>query len=296
MHEQQHGTSRKTGPALRLPGVAKPVESLAEFERLLKPRTTVPTQRYARFLRLGDEGLAAGAVTTRSAANHLQRVLSDLRGRSSRVDVVLGGIALTFFSEDHGWRSIFQMLIGAPGQYTEHKLIAVAGYRRYLLNCLDSLNQVSTDRLQSALCVEAHAEEEEQTSLGNVTSLGYDSRRERAETLVRDLMRLPQGSTLSLRDGRDGPFELWLGKHRFRVETWAGAALVDEKGQSTPLRDGRNVIGRGLYNDVIVDAEFADVSRRHLILDLQEGVPVAVTDLSSGGTWVPRTLVRVAAA
>ena len=296
MQDQQQGTARQALPALRLPGVAQPVESLAEFERLLKPRTTVPTQRYARFLELGDEALASAAVTTRYAATHLLRVLEDLRGRSGRVDAMLAGIAPSFFSEDHGWRAIFQTLKQTGGRYTEHKLVAVANYRRYLLNCLDGLNQVRTDRLQSTLCGEAHAEEEEQTSLGGAAAFGYDSRRDRAEVLVRDLVRLPKGTTMGLRPGRDGPFEMWLGHHRSRVETWSGAALVDERGRGTALHDGRNVVGRGLYNDVIVDAAFSDVSRRHVIIDVEDGLPIAVTDLSSSGTWLARSLVRVQAA
>jgi hypothetical protein len=41
-----------------------------------------------------------------------------------------------------------------------------------------------------------------------------------------------------------------------------------------------------------VDARFTDVSRRHAILDLQDGRPVAITDLSSAGTYVARTLVN----
>jgi len=296
MQEQQHGSVQAALPALRLPGVAQPVESIAEFERLLKPRTAVPTQRYARFLQLSDEGIASAAVTTLYAANHLKRVLEDLRGRSGRVDAMLSGIAPSFFSEDHGWRGIFRALCGLGEQYTEHKLIAVAGYRRYLLHCLDVLNQISTDRLQSELCGEARAEEEERTALGDTAAFGYDSRRARAEVIVRDLVRLPRGTTLSLRPGRDGPFELWLGTHRFRVETWSGAALVDEQGRGTTLHDGRNLVGRGLYNDVIVDPHYCDVSRRHVILDVADGLPTAVTDLSSRGTWVARSLVRVEAA
>ena len=282
------------GKGVCIPGVEKPVERLGDFERALKPRTAVPSQRYARFLCLDDEGLAAAAVTTRVASEHLGRMLAQLRGQSPRVDEMLGTLAPTFFSHDHDWRAIFRVLAGAGPRFTEFKLVAVANYRRYLLHCLDALQQVSTDRLQSTLCQEASAQEEEIT-VRVQPRRGYDSSARSEEVLVRDLVRLPRGTTLAFRRGRDGPLELWLGKRRFRIETWSGAALVDEQGQGAALREGRNVVGRGLYNDVIVDAQFNDVSRRHLILDLADGVPVAVTDLSSAGTFVPRTLVDLAA-
>lgn len=297
----QNVIERRSAPApsgsdvLRIPGESEPIGSLSEFERLLKPRTAVPSQRYARFLALGDEALASAGVTTRYAAEHLRRMLEDLRGRSGRIDTVLGGMSPTFFSEDHGWRALFGALLDSGSAFTEYKLVAVANYRRYLMNCLDALSGVSTDRLQSTLCFEAQAREEENTVFKGAAQRGYDSSKSREEVFVRDLVRLPRGTTMQLRKHSDAPFELWMGKRRFRIETWAGALLVDEQGTGSSLHDGRNLVGRGLYNDVIVDSGFCDVSRRHLIIDLMEGVPTAITDLSSAGTYLSRSLVDAAA-
>ncbi len=289
MHDE-----RRARTALRLPGIPEPVGTLAEFERLLRPRTAVPTQRYARFLELRDEPLASAAVTTRQAATHVRRILEDVRERGARVDASLAGVPLGFFSEDHGWRGIFRALGEAGPRYREYKLLALADYRRYLLHCLDALGQVSTDRLQSDLCRGDAGSGEDRTEMVATARDGYDTTRG-CDVAVRDLVRLPRGTTLALRADRDGPFEIWLGKRRFRIETWSGAALVDELGQGTELHDGRNVVGRGLYNDVVVNPQFTDVSRRHLIIDLAAGLPAAVTDVSSAGTYLPRTLVRVAA-
>ena len=280
---------------IRLPGSEAPVTSLTALEKVLKPRTSVPTQRYARFLTLDDEPLASAGVTTRYAAEHLKRMLQDLRGRTGRVDCILAGMDMGFFSLDHDWRRIFQALMEAGARAAPFQLLAIANYRRYLLHCLDALNQISTDRLQSALGGETESQGEERTQLAKASTAGYDSPRKREEVLVRDLVRLPKGTTLSLRQGRAGPFEIWLGKRRFRVESWSGTSLVDEQGNGAGLRDGRNTVGRALYNDVIVDAHFNDVSRRHFILDLDDGTPSAITDLSSAGTFISRALVEIAA-
>jgi hypothetical protein len=251
--------------------------------------------RYARFLELDDETLASAGVTTRYAAEHLKRLLQDLRGRSTRVDTVLAAMDSNFFTLDHQWRGIFKALIDAGSSATQYQLIAIANYRRFLLHCLDTLDQISTDRLQSALCGESDSNGEERTQLAATSRTGYDSSRKSEEMIIRDLVRLPRGTTLSLRQGREGPFEIWLGKRRFRVESWSGVSLVDEQGHDAGLRDGRNVVGRALYNDVVVDAHFRDVSRRHLILDLDDGAPCAITDLSTAGTYISRALVNVAA-
>ncbi|MFT5450184.1 MAG: hypothetical protein ACI9DC_005389 [Gammaproteobacteria bacterium] len=288
-------TDTTTPASITLPGVENPIESLAALEKVLKRRTTVPTQRYARFLELDDETLASAGGTTRYAAEHLERLLQDLRGRTTRVDAVLSGMDTNFFTLDHQWRGIFKALIDAGSTATQYQLVAIANYRRFLLHCLDTLNQISTDRLQSALCGESDSNGEERTQLAATSRTGYDSSRKSEEVLIRDLVRLPRGTTLPLRQGREGPFEIWLGKRRFRIESWAGVSLVDEQGHGAGLRDGRNVVGRALYNDVIVDAHFRDVSRRHLILDLDDGSPCAITDLSTAGTYVSRALVNVAA-
>ena len=178
---------------IRLPGSEAPVTSLTALEKVLKPRTSVPTQRYARFLTLDDEPLASAGVTTRYAAEHLKRMLQDLRGRTGRVDCILAGMDMGFFSLDHDWRRIFQALMEAGARAAPFQLLAIANYRRYLLHCLDALNQISTDRLQSALGGETESQGEERTQLAKASTAGYDSPRKREEVLVRDLVRLPKG-------------------------------------------------------------------------------------------------------
>jgi hypothetical protein len=295
--QEQQGSEAVTEPfSIILNDVDGAISSLSEFERVLKPRTAVPSQRYARFLALDDETLANAAVTTRYAADHLKRTLQDLRGRAERVDAALSGMEPSFFTQDHDWRGVFDVLLETGLRAAPFKLVAMGNYRRYLLHCLDALNQISADRLQSALYGDSEGDGgEESTVFKPLATQTYDSSLRREEVLVRDLVRLPKGTTLSLQQGRDGPFEIWLGKRRFRVEGRSGTSLVDEQGNGMTLHDGRNVVGRALYNDVIVDADFTDVSRRHLILDLADGAPSAITDLSSAGTFIARSLVNVAA-
>ena len=109
-----------------LPGIDEPVTSLTALEKALKPRTSVPTQRYARFLALDDETLASAGVTTRFAADHLKRLLQDLRGRSEHVDAKLASIEPGFFSLDHGWRNIFQSFKGSGPRMAAFQLLPAA--------------------------------------------------------------------------------------------------------------------------------------------------------------------------
>ncbi len=90
--------------------------------------------------------------------------------------------------------------------------------------------------------------------------------------------------------------DIWMAKSRFRIEMWDSTSFIDSHGQSCKLKEGRNLVGRALHNDVVIDPQFPEVSRNHLIVDVRDGRPVGITDLSSGGTFVSRTLVASASA
>ena len=287
-----HGQTVKPLPPAELPrlyldALGVEVASLAELEAALKPRLDVTSERYARFLALDDATLAAAGVTTQRAVDFLQRTLLSIGDDAARVNDVLGDIPRNFFSEDHAWRLLFDEFRYMNARFSAFKLLALARYRGYLVGCLNALNRVSDDRLHATIGGELRAVSEQATEvLGERRA--YDSMRVSSEVIVRDLVRLPDGVTVSIRAEVDGSIDLWLGRRRYRLETLDGVALVDERGQRIALREGRNVVGRGLANEVIVDAGWRDVSRRHLIVDVREGEPVALTDLSSFGTFISR--------
>jgi predicted component of type VI protein secretion system len=84
-----------------------------------------------------------------------------------------------------------------------------------------------------------------------------------------------------------------MAKRRFRIEMWDKTSFIDSHGQSTKLKEGRNLVGRALHNDVVIDPNYPEVSRNHMIVDIRDGRPVGITDLSSGGTFISRTLVSL---
>lgn len=275
-------------PRLYLDALGEQVANLAELEAALKPRLEVTSERYARFLALDDETLAAAALTTQRAVDFLQRALLSLRDDDTQVERVMSEVPRTFFTEDHAWRLLFDELRQMDSRYGDFKLLALARYRGYLVGCLNALNRVSDERLHSAIGGHLRSASEHTTEYLMPRARSYDSTRSSSDGILRDLVRLPAGVTVSMQSDLDGAIDIWLGKRRFRLETWAGLQLVDERGRLAPLVEGRNVIGRGLSNNVVVHAGFRDVSRRHLIVDVRGGMPVALTDLSTLGTFVPR--------
>ena len=78
-----------------------------------------------------------------------------------------------------------------------------------------------------------------------------------------------------------------LSKQRFRLVCGKQCYLVDDNGADYLLREGRNCVGRDEKSEVVVNASYRDVSRKHLIIELSGRNLARLTDLSSHGTFVP---------
>ncbi|MDH3411563.1 MAG: FHA domain-containing protein, partial [Gammaproteobacteria bacterium] len=220
----------------------------------------------------------------------LQRVLRRAVGNSNAVDELFKKLGTAFFTEDHSWRKLFMSLHVLPSTRDDLKLLALSKYRSYLLARLEALNNIGSNRLQSQIHCTADSEAESVTELV-VQKPGVTQELSSSETIIRDVVQLPKGKTTPIRADDMASVDIWMARSRFRIEMWDKTSFIDSHGQSTKLKEGRNMVGRALHNDVVIDPNYPEVSRDHMIIDIREGRPVGVTDLSSGGTFISRTLV-----
>jgi len=100
------------------------------------------------------------------------------------------------------------------------------------------------------------------------------------------LQRLPVGEPVMLRLPATGEIEIVLSRHRFKVAVGQRLYLVDDAGHDYALHHGRNVVGRQPGNDIVLNPAYRDVSRKHLVIDVNDNASLLVTDLSSHGTFV----------
>lgn len=278
-----------TSVKLSVKGVPAEIQSLEQFDTALGPKTQITTQLFAKLSALSDEKVTTLTLTTRKASDRLQQGLALAVDSPSYLKTLFLELGKTFFTEDHAWRELFSQLVALPAERNDVKLLALTQYRRYLLARLGSLNLVSCNRIESKICNQAHSATEEPTSLGEHP--GITQELSSSETIVRDVVRLPKGKTAPLRSADQASLDIWLAKTRFRIEMWGGPSLIDNHGNTNVLKEGRNSVGRAICNDIIIDPGYAEVSRSHMIVDVAKGRPVGITDLSSGGTYLSRTLV-----
>ncbi len=289
MVESLNRDTFKAPVKLSLKSVPAELWSLEEFDRAIVPKTQITTQLFAKLSALDEAKLATLTGSTRKACDRLQAGLKLAVDQPGRVKPLLLELGPTFFTEDHDWRQLFSEIVILPPDRNELKLIALTRYHRYLAARLDALNVIGCNRIQSKICGRAQSVTEDVTQLAQ--DPGVSQELSSAETIVRDVVRLPKGRTAPIRADDQACVDIWLAKRRFRIEMWEQTSLVDGHGNAITLKEGRNSVGRSLFNDVIIDPGYNDVSRSHMIVDMSGGRPVGITDLSSGGTFLSRTLV-----
>lgn len=277
---------------LSVKGLPERITSLEQFDKALTKKTLITSELFAKLLTLDDDRLSSLTSATRQAADLLQRALKRAVGNPSAIDELFRKLGTAFFTEDHAWRKLFMALSSLPADRDDIKLLALSKYRNYLLARLAALNSIGSNRLQSQIHVTADSEAESITELV-MQKPGVTQELSSSETIIRDVVQLPKGKTTPIRADDMACVDIWMAKRRFRIEMWDKPSFIDSHGQSTKLKEGRNLIGRALHNDVVIDSKYQEVSRNHLIVDIRDGRPVGITDLSSGGTFLSRTLVAL---
>lgn len=270
----------------RPPSIAAKLDSFDAFGRELASRTTPSQEVLARLGRLDKSALAAEAVRTQRAELQLRRILAELIDEPGRVGALLRGIDPAVFSGDYQWRDVLVELQRRPDEYDEQKKLALIKFRQYLLHRRDALDRFWR-KAQGAARPRVKASS---PNLGSSASLSMtlEACGGVSDGALTKHVRLPRGKAVALVLKRTDRLELRLSAHPFRVVHQQALMLMGEHGQSFRLREGRNMVGRALYNDVVIDAEFGDISRRHVLIEVENGMVVSVTDNSSEGTFVPR--------
>ena len=261
--------------------------SVADFEFSLASRTDVPATKVAEFVQLSADGLQREATSIREVERRFVEVLACSLEEPGTIGHLLRATDPKLFSQDHEWRAIIRALVDQPRGFDEYKKIALVKYMQYLGSRQDVLGSMYANKADwraTSPDVEIPAEKFKETVIFDV------SQRELRESTTSQFERLPRAETVAIvLAGAEDRLELILSRHRFALTCGSPARLADENGPDHELKRGRNVIGRLRESDVVVDAAYRDVSRKHLIIEVAGADRFLLTDLSAHGTFLPRS-------
>lgn len=265
-------------------------QSPQDFEFALSGRTSLPAPKIAALARLSDDELLREAEAIRAVEQRFAEALSGTLEDITSVGPFLRTMEPSIISQDNNWRSIISALNRVDQMPETYKKIALVKYMQYLTSRQEVVKSLYANR-QSRNADEARPENASavyrptarfrETMLIN---LNASPELERHET---SFSRLPKGETVEVDLEGDHPIDLLLAKHQCRILLRDRLLFVDQGGNNSELRVGRNVVGRDATSDVIMDASLRDVSRKHLIVESNGVGQIKLTDISSHGTSLP---------
>lgn len=262
--------------------------SVKEFEFALNGRVHVPADRFARSLALSDEELRNEARGIKNVESHFVDVISRAMDDQTVIGNHLKTMDLKLFSQDHDWRSIMTELNQAPDDFDDYKRVAMVKYIQYLSSRQDVVQAIYTDRRNRAQ--ESHDEDDARQDSSTDSAMRetviFDLSKGMPDAHRESLARMPKGEAIEIPWADDIKLTIVLSKHHYELRTDPEPRLLSETGDSYPLHAGKNFIGRQRDSDVCLETSHRDISRKHLIIDIDSPHDITLTDISSHGTFI----------
>lgn len=288
--------NRDVAAELIIKGNQLQFRSLGDFEFAIASRAEPPAQRVMELEKLTLFELRRMATDIRK----LDRRLSDVLAAALEGGQSLGGLMveleIKLFSTDHDWRAIFVALAASNGPRLDgYRHVALAKYMQYLGERQSVIQRIYANRGTDAERGQAQAEEvkasQGQNNALQETSIFDFTQIQVGGVTADDLYVLPRGESIAVTLTGTEEVDLILARFPFKLVPGDRTYLVDPNGVDYVLSPGRNTIGRSQGCDIMVEVEYREVSRKHLVIDRIDAQTVVLTDLSSHGTHVPASRV-----
>ena len=256
--------------------------SIDELEYTLSGRIGLSASQIANLIPASSEALLDEAEHFKNIENNLTNTLA--MEHDEAIEKFFKELDLSTISQDNDWRAIIHAFYGIHTDLNEYRKLALMKYRQYLTARHDTAQIIYASRKEQPPSLATEAEKVR--GLVDLTSLCDASDSNHHFSL------LPKGQTIEILLTSRQSVTVLLAKHRFSIVRDDKCRFIDENGRDFALHHGKNVIGRDTMNDVVVDAQYREISRRHLIVETDGLEVIRLTDISSLGTSVPHEFLN----
>lgn len=279
---------------------AKPVEltigeqqlkfsSLTDFEFSLAGRTSVPSKKITGMVKFSLDELKKEARTIKDIEKQFVAILSKSIENPRSINRALREMDAQIFSQDHNWRMIIGALHNGGDELNEFRRVALVKYMQYLSSRQEIIKYLYSEkkrRSQSSGATndsEAGSDFKDTVILENTVFEPVSGEYDKGE-----MEKMPKGENVTIRMKPGKKVVVLLSKNRCKlIADESGCKFIDDAGRSYDLKIGKNVIGRDSKSDIMMDPNLRDISRMHLVVELDDSNTLYLTDLSAHGTYIP---------
>jgi predicted nucleic acid-binding Zn-ribbon protein len=292
-------------------------KTVDDFKTFLAAKTEIPASKMKEMLQRTAHHLEEEIKQlSKVEATITEKLAATIRDPKS-IDSYLDGATMIRFSQDYDWRQIMFELSKKTTDYSEYKLEAVTYYQQYIRSRISIARSILRDKtgvseeddsdktriLSSTMetrsfsaeeiqqAQEELAASEQQASPQASTSIGLEEQLE--DQAASEFERIPRGKTVIVDTRATKMMPLKIASRRFVLDmTQEPPNLISKSGDHYPLTLGENLIGRSTKCSIILNPEFVDISRQHLIIEVYPDNSLHFTDLSSSGTQLPANTIK----
>lgn len=249
-----------------------------ELEFALSGRTGLPAAKVMELMDATDSTLVEESRAMRRTEERICSVIANAEHDDQDTAQLFEAQQLCDVYWDNGWRAIMNALSGLDAAADPYRRVGLEKYLQFLVNRREVVQKIYASRHPDF--PDAGEEPMARALVDLTTHLPEPSYELQFE-------RLPKGEPIEIQFAENQTLTLLLAKHKFNIVRADDFRFVDDSGSEARLGEGKNIVGRDETSDIIVDEEYRDVSRKHLIVETEQTGLVRLTDISSMGTCVP---------
>lgn len=276
---------RRRSLKIKISGINVTFASPDEFVQYLSARLTIPSESMERFVHLDERALQREARKMLHAYQNVIDIMATAKQSGENLSNLWRRLDISKVPDDHDWPSILFALGNAEHIVEDYQREALSNYMRFLgarRQAIDSFRDHSN---------KTGSGESSMTSMPRNTSASEASAS--LDVALDMYSRLPHCHTVEVDLDEKTDITVFLGSNRYRLTKHGEILTLKESGavQTYMLKPGRNTVGRSSQCDVHLDSRQSDISRQHLIVEINTGRRVSLMDVSSRGTYVRPDLI-----
>ncbi|MGA9856033.1 MAG: FHA domain-containing protein [Gammaproteobacteria bacterium] len=256
-----------------------------EFVDYLSARLTVPSESMERFVHLDERTLQREARKMLHAYQNVIDIMATAKQSGETLSNLWRRLDISKVPDDHDWPSILFALGNAEHTVEDYQREALSNYMRFL----DARRQA----------VDSFRDHSNKSGSGesSMTSMPRKSAAPEAsatpDAALDMYSRLPHCHSVEVDLDEKTDITVFLGSNRYRLTKHGEILTLKESGavQTYMLKPGRNTVGRSSQCDIHLDSRQSDISRQHLVVEINTGKRVSLMDVSSRGTYVRPDLI-----
>ncbi|HVC37387.1 MAG TPA: FHA domain-containing protein, partial [Gammaproteobacteria bacterium] len=256
-----------------------------EFVQFLNARLSVPGECMERFVHLDERALQREARKMLHAYQNVIDIMANSKQSSEPLTNLWRRLDISKVPDDHDWPSILFALGNVERPIEDYQREALSNYMRFL-----------DARRQAVDSFRDHSKQDG-GSESSLTSMPRNAAVHDApvspDTAIDKYSRLPHCHIVDVDLDEKPDITVFLGTNRYRLTKHGEILTLKESGavRTYMLKPGRNTVGRSSQCDVHLDSRQSDISRQHLIVEINTGRRVSLMDISSRGTYVRPELI-----